>query len=638
MKRRSTYALVALILLCPFARQAGAQERAQQPSEAAASRAEAERRAELEKKALALLREAVSDAQGLRLVENRVRPQAAAAALLWWRDEQAARALFKAAADELAAYGSSLDPEDQQFYNAAQSQAQMRNELIQAVAQLDPALALEYLRATRMPHADALRAAGYPQDAQEQQLEMGLAARVASRDPARSLRMARQSLSKGPTTSLVPVLQELWARDPASASKLAAEVVARLRAEEMTNNYEASALAFQLLSLSPPPAPQRSEAPSGGPAAAATEGFAVVGVRASPGSPPLMDAQTRAELVEKIVAAALSDAPNQQGAYNLQQALQSLLPELEKAAPARAEAIRRRAAALERSFNPQADVWRPYRRVSEGGTLDEILEAATKAPPEVREQLYMQAAWKAANEGDSERARRIVENLSNPQQRAQMRRSFETQAQQRAAQQGDFAAARAAVSRLSTAEEKVAALMQIAEVARWKGDARAARQLLEEARALVPAQASGTQQFMSQLQLAVVYAQVDAGESFEMVESAVARLNELLDAAASLEGFGQESFREGELKSQNGYVWNDLVSQCATALTTLAPSDFERASADAAAFRRADARVYARMQLAQGLLRSLAQSNQSQNGGLPVQGRGRRLNSLPASGPHRIDE
>src|SRR5919205_1214414 len=75
------------------------------------------------------------------------------------------------AADSIAAYGASLDPEDPQFYNDAQSTSQMRGEIIQSVAQFDPKLALEYLRSTRLPFADALRASGYQTDAQEQQLE-----------------------------------------------------------------------------------------------------------------------------------------------------------------------------------------------------------------------------------------------------------------------------------------------------------------------------------------------------------------------------------------------------------------------------------------------------------------------------------
>src|SRR5215207_5894825 len=59
----------------------------------------AEARAELERKALGLLGEALAAAQELKLAENRVRAQVTAARLLWPRDAAAGREAFKAAAD-----------------------------------------------------------------------------------------------------------------------------------------------------------------------------------------------------------------------------------------------------------------------------------------------------------------------------------------------------------------------------------------------------------------------------------------------------------------------------------------------------------------------------------------------------------
>ena len=618
MKRRSTHALLTLLLFF-CARGAHAQRPAAQSrgaDAASASREAEERRDELEKRAVELLREAVSDAQGLKLIENRVRPQTVAAGLLWARDEQAARALFKSAAHAVASYGASLDPEDPQFYGAAQSAAQMRGDLIQAVAQYDPKLALEYMRATRLPFAEALRASGYATDAQEQQLELSLAARVASQDPARSLRMAEQSLSKGLTTALLSVLQELRTKDPAAASKLATEMVKRLRAEDLVNNYEASALAFQLLSLAPAGAQQQSSQPvpvvvSDGPAE-------VISARPAAAAGPLIDRQTRDELVEKIIAAAMSDAPNQGGAYSLYNALLALVPEFEKSNPPRAEVLRRRAEALERSFNPQADLWRPYKQISESGTVDAMLEAAPKAPPEVREQLYMQAAWKAFNEGDAARARQITESISNPQQRVQTRKNMDMQLQWRDTSQGDYASARASALRIANPEERVAALMQIVSAAMSKGDAQAARQALADARAVADAQTAGQQQFRARLQIAAAYSTLEPSESFEIVESEIAHLNELLDAAAAIEGFGQEAFKDGELRPQYGYVWGEMVSLCASTLAAVAPTDFERASAAAKSFRRADIRAAAQLQLAQGVLGTMTRGDLRMRGGRPV--------------------
>jgi len=605
MRRKSLPALLALLLLllptahrgAAFAQAAGAP-----PPKGETGAAEAARR-ELERKALGLLEEALAGAEGLKLAENRVRAQSTAARLLWPRDAKAGRAAFKAAADGVAALNASVDTEDPQFYSAAQTLTQLRSELVQVAGQFDPKLALEFLRATRPPFAEAFQSAGLGHPSQEQMLEMTLANQVAAEDPRLALEMAEESLAKAFTTGLLNVINLLRSKDPAAASKLAVQIVRKLRPEDLRGNYEASAIAQQLIFMT---RTQENPAPhSTGPTIIVSGTYAPTTSTPPVGAPPLLDAQTRRELVEKVLAAVAGGA-HSQGDHNLFQALQTLLPEVEKYAPGRAAALRRRAEEMEGGLNPRARLARPFQEVLQSGTAEAMLEAAPKAPAEVRDQLYMQAAWRVFNEGgDAERARQILENVSNPQRRVQARRSIEQQAQWRAAQQGNFAAARQMVARLHGVEEKVTALLQLAGQASAAGDRQTARQALEEARGLAEGHGRGQQQFSQRLQVAGLYAQVDADVSFEMVEAAIARLDELIEAAYVLDGFGHDSFREGELRAQGGYVWNELISQCAQTLGALAPADFERASAGAKKFRRAEARTTAQLLLAQHILSAM---------------------------------
>jgi len=274
-----------------------------------------------------------------------------------------------------------------------------------------------------------------------------------------------------------------------------------------------------------------------------------------------------------------------------------------------AAALRRKADEIERSFNPHAQLMRPYQELMEKGAADEVIEAARTAPAEVRDQLYTHAAWKVFNEGgDVERARQILENVSNPQHRAQARRDLEQRARWRAVQGGGFNEARQAAARLKAPEERVMALLQVAARAGAAGEAETARQVLEEARGLVESQTRGQQQFSYRLQVAAAYMQFDAGASFEVVESAVARLNELLDAAEVLDGFGQEAFKEGELRAQ-GYVWTDMIGQCAQTLGQLTRADFDRAAAIAKRFRRAEVRTGVRLIIAQHVLNGVPPAN-----------------------------
>ena len=599
MKKRLSLALLPALLVGALT-MARAQTSKGQPSKKGdAERAAAQ--AELERKALSLLGEALAAAKELKLAENRVRAQVMAARLLWPRDASAGRDAFKAAADGLAELSAGVDPEDQQFYSAAQTVMQLRTEMLQIAGQFDVKLALEFLRATRPPYADAFAAAGYGQ--QEQMLETNLASRIAAQEPRRALEMAEESLSRGVTTGLLNVVNELRAKEPASAARLAAAIVRRLSAEEMLNNYEASGVAQQLLTLSRPAEVAQGNA----------QGQPVVNVGGTPApATALLDEAMRRELVEKILAALAGSGSNQNGAYNLFQAIQTLMPEVERYAPGRAAALRRRADELERGFNPQGRLLRAFEELMQTGTVEALLEAAPRAPAEVRDHLYMHAAWKAFNEGkDPERARRILESVANPQQRAQTRRSIEMQAQLNAAQQGSYAEARQSAARLSSPDERVTVLMQIAGQAAGAGDKQTARQVLEDVLALAETQARGHQQFNYRLQVADAYARFDPDAAFEVVETSIARLDELLDAALVLDGFGQDAFREGELKPQGGYIWQDLISRCALVLAALATTDFERASADASKFRRADARTTARLTLASHILNATA----------PVQGR-----------------
>ncbi|MBV8860036.1 MAG: hypothetical protein JOZ02_24105 [Acidobacteria bacterium] len=574
---------------------------AQTPFKAAPDAAAAEReRAELERKALGLVEDALTEAQSLKVLENRVRAQAAAARLLWPRDAKAARAAFKAAADGVAELNAAIDPEDPQFYNAAQAVTQFRAEMVNAASPFDANLALEFLRATRPTYGEALVAAGYAQPSQEQALEMSVVANIAAQEPQRALKLAEESLDKGVTVSLLGVVNQLRAQEPASASKLAADIVHRLRPEDLRGQGDAGSVAQQLLVLTRP-----ADNP---PPVTVVDGPEVVSVgRVVPDSgAPLLDEQTRRELVEKVLTAVAAGVPSQGGGYNLFYAFQTLLPELEKSAPARAAALRRKADEMGRSFNPYEQQMRPYREVMNTGTVEALLEAARKAPAEVRDQLYTNAAWKAYNDGnDSERARQILENVANPQQRAQALRELERRGQWRAVQQGGYAEARQTAARLKTPEERAQALLQIAGRAAAAGDAETARQVLEEARGLVETQMHGQPQFAYRLQVANAYAQFDSDAAFEVVESAVGRLDTLLDAAEVLDGFGQEAFKEGELKPQGGYIWNDLINQCAQSLALLARKDFERAADAARKFRRPEARTFAQLNLAQSLLGGL---------------------------------
>lgn len=585
--------------------------RAQTPA-APASR-EAESKAEalkaVEAEALKLLGETVAAARGLKLAENRARVLATASGLLWPRDEKAARALFKEAAELVAALAA-REREERQPQDGVHTVSALRQEMLSMVVNRDAQLALDFLRATRQPSPDRGQnwGGGRPHDP-ELAMEVNLAAQLAAQDPKLALQLAEESLTRGFSSGLGRILQLLNAKDPEGAARLTGLIIRRLNPEDLVNDYEAMNLASQLLGSTRPAPPPR-----------AGEG---VDHRLELGR-VAVDEPTRRRLVETVLTAALSDGAARVG-HNLYHALQPFLPEVEKYAAARLPALRRQSVVYERNLDPHSRMMRDYRPVFEQGTVEAIVEAASKAPAEVRDQLYMQAFWRLAGEGDGERARQIAESISNPQQRAQLLQDLERQLPWRALERGSFEEARQLIMRLPASEERPAMLLQLAGSLISKGEKEAARGLLEEVAGMVVAvagRARGHQQFNSQLELARLYVQLDEGRAFQLVEVSAEQLNELIAAAAVLEGFYHDSFRDGELRQQGGYVWNDLVNRCSAALAQLAPSDFARARATVERFQRVDVRVMAQLAFVRDLLAVTTQhNNQSRLENLPLRGR-----------------
>ncbi|HVG29647.1 MAG TPA: hypothetical protein VM864_08110 [Pyrinomonadaceae bacterium] len=551
------------------------------------------RRAALEGKALELLDDVGGEAQGLKLAENRVRLQVAAADLLWARDEKRARELFNAALTSVASAAAAIAPDDPRRGQLVQETMNLRREIAQTIAQRDPQLALDFVRGTRPPVPPGAPEKSYYQPDQEIMLETSLAEQVAARDPKQALRIAEEVLARGLSGQLANVLERVRAADPEAASKLAADVVRKIRAANLATNVEATNLASYLLQVSRP-AEFISARGGGAP---------------DPRRAALLDDQTRRDLLTSMINAALSassDARARGAEQRLVGALQQFMPEIERLNPVQAQALRRKAEAqpARNTFEAQARQQREYQGLMQTGTVDAILDAAAKATsPEMRQQLYQAAAWKAFNEGATERARQIAgERFDNPQQRAQFLHDLDQQMFWRAAGAGDIELARSIIPRLARAEERTQLLAQLARIVAAKGDKEGAARLLEEVWNQIGGRAKSQQQFSAQLEAAQVFAQVAPDRAFEIVEASISQLNEMVAAAEVVDGFGQDAFEQDELKAQGGWVWTSLVRQCGDTLGALARADFERAVSAADRLQRPETRLVARLAVARGVL------------------------------------
>lgn len=569
-----------------------------------------------EKKAVTLLEQIVDEAQSLKLPENRIRVQIAAGDLLWPRNEKRARSLFSLAADGVAEVIRNTDNTGRQ-----RTSAQLRQDLVITVAQHDVTLAYQLLAATRQltPPGETANSRGPDADAN---LEQNLLAEVAALDPKLALQNAEALLEKGqyPNT-LVKVLAELQVKDKDAAAKLSDKVLQRLQSKNMLTSADAGNLALGLLRPGPRPA---STSTGGGPAAsrqsASTQGAS------NNAATPVLSQSAFHDLMESVIEAALKATPQprnnnqrnfrggqintqspptdeqieQNNARRLLFGLQALLPQIDQYAPSRTQAVQQKMTEIGVGNNPRL-AFNQLNNLMEQGTADSLLAAAPTAPPAIQSRIYQQAALKALDEGNADRARQIANDHLDSTARDAVLQKVDFQQMSRTVEANKLEEVRQTLSRLHSDDERINLLLQLAD-ATQKNDAKLAARFLGEAQRLTNRRATSYQQFDEQLKVAHAFGALEPARSFEVLEPGISQLNELLSAAALLSGFEVNIFRDGELPLLGGSKLTNVVTRYARELGVLAKSNFERAQAATDRFQLAEPRILARLSIVRGVL------------------------------------
>jgi hypothetical protein len=522
-----------------------------------------------EKKAVDLLRTISEQIGSLHSLANRVRSESAIAGLLWTRDEKRSRALFKSAADDLAEMITNMDYSDPEIYQQISSINQLRQELVNRMAQYDPEAALSLLRATRMQTADGRTK--WIGDT-ETSMELQLAGLIARQNPARTMELARAALPKGVSYALISLLTNLQQRDPKLAQSLYKEMVAQVKDEDLDHNYELAEAAWNLLNFQPPQANE----------------------------------DTYRELIGTLINAVLSITPDNQSGINIAQnvynQLQSAIPLIEKYAPARATALRQWSQNAERTFDPGIRMYQELNR-AQNGTVDDILALAPRYSGELQSQIYQQAAWKAFSSGDVVRARQILNDfISDPIQRRQMLANFDSQSMETAISETRIDDVRRLAGRLKNIEQRIQIMSRLAANLAAKGDKTGALSLLNEAKTAADSAPQGPGQMSAQLQLARSFAALDPDQTFGIVQPFIGRVNELTAAAAVIDGFDTRYLSEGEWVATRYSNLGNVVNNLNLTLALLARLDFDRARSLADQIQRPELRLAAQLEIARGAL------------------------------------
>jgi hypothetical protein len=634
--------LILLTLLLPLLSFSASPVIAQdQPAQQPSAEEVEKQKAEREKNAYRLLDQVIDEAQSLRLVENRVRIQINAADMLWNQNQGRARSLFTTAAEGIAELGRTPGPTNNRRNQVVQDGAnfavfqggpqnmrtyQLRQELVLAAARHDAALAYQLLAATRAPanvQQPTQNARGpRPQLTSDESLEQMLLGRIAALDPKMAAQNAEQMMEKGQFPMTIPeVINQLYKQDPDAAEKLADKTVKKIQATNILTKTEVGALVQGLLRAGPraasdgndstaktqtntwapvlgqtayvdllstvvdaalkaTPGPQNIQRVAGPANARRAAGGGSQNVSPQPQPQPLTDAQIEQTNARRLLAG-----------------LQASLPFLDQYLPSKAPLVRQKLSELGLSNNTPVN----FSALAGNATADTLVQAAATAPQQMQPRLYQQAAYKALEEGDTERARQIANDHLQSNARDAVMRRIDFREMAKKAEGARLDEVRQSVARLQTDNEKIDLLIQVAGYVQ-KNDPKLAIQLLDEAKQIVNRRATSYQHFEQQLKVARAFASVDAARAFEVLDPGISQLNELLQAASVLSGFEINMFRDGEMAIQGGNGLTAILNRYGQELAVLARNDFERSETLAGRFQFPEPRIMTRLAIVQGLL------------------------------------
>ena len=525
--------------------------------------------AAVRKKAIELLESVAGQVDSLRSAENRARIGSNVAELLWNDDEKRSRSLFTAVEEDIKAGFNDTDTDDSAHRRTLMVFGQLRGDILGRIAKHDPELALKFLRATR-PMSDT--ELPYEMRDGEKSLELRLAVQIAAKDPQLALSLGQQSLAKGFSTDLLSVLSQLQQKDKEAALGFYKAIVDKLRSASLARDPAAVRLAVNLI-----------------------QSF----------QPPEADEQVYRDLIGIVLESALtSGCANEASEHNYYLCWQiaSIFSKLEKYYAPRAAELRRRVLDGQSGEGLRAAAFQQVNETIDRGTIDEILALATKYP-EMQGRIYWSAMLKAEQSGDVARARQIASDFPDEAQRRSMLAHIEADQKWRSMSDERLAELQQLLSRMRRPEERISFLLQVADQV-GGNDRKAALGLLSQAEQLISSIKPGTEQMEGQIRLAMLYCSLKSDRGFAIMESLMPRLNELVAAAAALDGFENSYLRDGEWTMTSAGSIGRLLTDLAQNAGYFTRRDFDRSLTLANQFERPELRLMAELKIAQAVLAS----------------------------------
>lgn len=553
---------------------------------------------EEDEKIVALLEKAIGDVNSLRLPQNRAIVYGMSGDLYWKFDQNRAKQLFRDAAAELVVFGLQADREAETIDNAFSiflgMSSQQRTEVLTLVAKRDAELALELLLQTRsaklaeaiLKYTPTKVTTGPSFDMSRQSvvaeinLEQRFALLAADENPELAIKLIKESLAKGFSPNVLPLLEKIQKKDEKKAAELAADIVKRIGDIDLMKSLEDLSAVSGILTTS---------AKAGG----------------STDKKSAFSASQLREIATKVANTFLDASSS----MSLMNSLTAVLPALEKYVPEKAILLKQKQTqdvnalpADLRAVQQRSKIWAPMT------TAEELIAEIPKLNDFEKMTVYQALPSKIAEIGDEVRAKKLIDQIPDEKTRVTMREAFDSSQIAAKAKAGKLEEARKMIGSLTKRKSKIASLVKLALDFHNTGkekDGEIAVGLMSDARSLAPEIVETNDDLNDVMEVIRGYAVIDPDIAFKLSDAVIDQINEHVQASAVLARFNPEyaSFKKGEMIMRiSGGVWESPLFRFIPHMQLLGKADIDRMNLLTDRFIRSDARTLARLYVLQGVL------------------------------------
>lgn len=568
--------------------------------------AKTEAQKELEKRVLEMLDQALGDAGTLKLAQNRAVVYALAGDLYWQFDEKRARELFRNSAADIINANIEAEKEkkdtDDPYAGIFDFGSDIRSEVLPLIAKHDADMALEILVQTRPAKLiEAMAKAGqsnaksgndmfdFNPDRYRIQAELALEQRfallAAEQSPDKAIKLIKDSLAKGISWNVMPLLQKIHQKDPKKAASLADDVVAKIVETDLSKKPEDLQSAMRFLQGATNP--NASQAPD-------KKKF------------KFSDTQLK-DIANKLAATFLQTTPM---SLQLSMSLAQIMTDLEKFIPERMPVLKAKQTEAMKNLPPefsrmqqQQKIWNP------NSTPEEIIAGWPKYNEIEKASANQALVSKISQIEDDARAKKLIDQIPDEKTRDQAREQYESARIGRASKDGNLDEAKKLISNLTKKKTQIQKLVALAIQFYKKGtdkDKETAAGLMKDAKALVNEYPEDEDELNDLMEIVKGYAVVSPEDSFRLFEPVIDQINDFLMASAILSKYNKRNrnFKKGEMLMRiNGYSWDGLLLfRYIKQMQMMGKADLNRMAVLSDRFQRSDARTIVKLFVVQGYL------------------------------------